>query len=286
MDVGAMKRLRKTLSTGVLLVILVEVILIFSGVLDLSSAVRTIVVIEVSLLVFVVLEIFVVTRAVRSARASGAELPFALDRSLSEFFPAVVTRSLRQDLLLLRALGMLITGRRDVKKDEQALPYSNPIVPMLAVITVVDVLVAFGLHMLLPAGWIRTAILILGILGLIWLVGFIASLIVYPHVVSEKQLRLRFGIFHDIVIPREAIAEAESFRGDPGSAHAAACQEGRLIMVVANQATIRLSTRGVEELTALSPKLAGQPISEIIFYTDETDSASQVLSPPSQQVNP
>lgn len=188
-------------------------------------------------------------------------------------------RILSREALLLRAIWMLVTGRRDVKEDELALPYSSPLVPMLSVITVVDGLVAVGLHLLLPPGWIRTVVLILGILGLIWLLGFLASLVVYPHTLSADRLRLRFGVFHDILIPREAITDARSFKGDPGSTHSAACIEERLVMVVANQASLTLRLIGPTELTTLSLKLADQQVTEVIFYTDAPDDARQALSP-------
>lgn len=271
-----MRKLRKILGTLVLVVILVEVVLVLSGVLDLLSAVKIVVLIELSLAGFVIFEIYVIAKAVRSAKASGEDLPFALDLSFSDFFPASLARYLRQDFMLLRAIWMLVTGRRDVDEDERAMPYSSPLVYMLSAIAVVDGLVVVALHMLLP-GWIRTVALILGILGFIWLVGFIASLIVYPHVVGEHRLRLRFSVFHDIIIPLDAIRQVQAFGGDPGSTNSAANFDGKLVMVVTNQANLRVLTQDIENLKTLSPKLADEPISGIIFYTDDKAQAHQWL---------
>lgn len=198
-----------------------------------------------------------------------------------QFFPAVVARYFRRDLLLLRAIGMLVTGRRDVAAGERPLRYGSPLVFMLSAIAVVDGLIVVALHMVLP-GWIRTAALILGILGLVWLVGFIASLVVYPHVVSETRLRLRFSVFHDISISRNAIEDVQAFRDDPGSTASGACVDGKLVMSVASQTNIRLRTHGVVALKSRSSRLAGQRVSEIIFYTDDDEAARQWLQSPAR----
>lgn len=273
-----MKKLRKILGTVLPLVIVVELVLLFSGVLDLVSAVWVVILVEVSLLIFVIFEFWVIAKAVSAARRSGTELSFALENVMSEFFPNLVARALRHDILLLRAIGMLLTGRRDVKQHEVALPYSGPLVPMLAVITVVDGFVAFGLHMLIPAGWVRTLVLIVGLLGLIWLFGFIATLIVYPHTLSDDRIRLRFGAFQDIIVPREMIIAAERFTGKPASTRAATCLDGALIMVVANQANMRLKTHAMENIVTLNPKLADHKIDQIFFYTDSRNTARKALT--------
>ncbi|WP_150460875.1 hypothetical protein [Nesterenkonia ebinurensis] len=272
-----MKRLRKSLVLIVLVVISVEVILIFTGALDLVSAVKIVLLIGLPLFGFVAFELYVVARAVRAAKSSGQDLPIALEAALSEFFPRAVARYLRQDFMLLRAIGMLITRRRDVAAGEQLLRYSSPLVYMLSAIAVVDGAVAIALHMLLPPGWIRTLILVLGVLGLIWLVGFIASLIVYPHTISDSRLRLRFSVFHDIAIPVENIRSAQKFRDDPGSTNSAACVDGKLIMVVAARVNIKLEMDEIPELAALNHKLAGQSVSEILFYTDDEKTVREVF---------
>lgn len=272
-----MKRLRKSLGLFVLLVILVEVVLIFTGVLDLVSAVKIVVLIELSLFIFVAVELYLVARAVRVARASGQDLPFALETALSEFFPHVVARYLRQDFMLIRAIWMLVTRRRDVGTGEHPLRYSSPLVYMLSAIAVVDGAVAIPIHVLLPPGWFRTLLLILGILGFIWLLGFLASLIVYPHTISNSRLRLRFSVFHNITIPTQTITSVQKFRDDPGSTNSAACIDGKLIMTVASQADIKLELDETLELTSLSDKLAGQAVQEIIFYTDDDATAQSLL---------
>ncbi len=59
---------------------------------------------------------------------------------------------------------------------------------MLSAIAVLDGLAALTLHLLLPRG-IRTVARVLGIIGFVWLIGFLVSLICYP----VRSERIGFG---------------------------------------------------------------------------------------------
>ncbi len=83
---------------------------------------------------------------------------------------------------------MLLTGRRDVKESEVAIPYSGLLVFRLSAIAVLDGLAALRLHLLLPRG-IRTVAVVLGIVGFVWVIGFLVSLICYP----VRSERIGFG---------------------------------------------------------------------------------------------
>lgn len=50
-----------------------------------------------------------------------------------------------------------------------------------------------------------------------WLLGFIASLICYPHLVSAKRRRLRFSVFHDIVVPATVVTSVHTTSKEPRS---------------------------------------------------------------------
>lgn len=76
--------------------------------------------------------------------------------------------------MLLRAISMLIAGRRDVADDEHVIAYSGPLVLMLSVVTVGDGVVAVLLHQPLPSG-VRDVAPVLAVIALVWLVGFVAS---------------------------------------------------------------------------------------------------------------
>jgi len=54
----------------------------------------------------------------------------------------------------------------------------------------------------------RTALLVLVAWGLTVVAGFCAALIVHPHVVDQSVVRLRYGFWDELILPRSAIVAA------------------------------------------------------------------------------
>jgi len=74
------------------------------------------------------------------------------------------------------------------------------------------------LHLVLPWRSAQIASLALGFWGLAWMVGLLASLHVYPHLIADSGLRIRYGSAIDIDVPWEAVAAIRHRRRDcPGS---------------------------------------------------------------------
>jgi hypothetical protein len=65
-------------------------------------------------------------------------------------------------------------------------------------------------HLLIPWHGLRIAVLILGVWGLLWMIGLLAGLRSYPHLLDTESLRVRNGPMHDIPIPLAAIARVSS----------------------------------------------------------------------------
>jgi hypothetical protein len=62
-------------------------------------------------------------------------------------------------------------------------------------------------HVLVPWDGARIPLLILGAWGLTWMVGFLAGLRSYPHLLDADALRVRNGPMHDIAVPLAEIAQ-------------------------------------------------------------------------------
>ncbi len=67
-------------------------------------------------------------------------------------------------------------------------------------------------HFLLPWQWLKTLTLILAVYGLLWIVGYAASMSRFPHHVSERALSGRFGALDDAIIPWKVISSVEVHR--------------------------------------------------------------------------
>jgi hypothetical protein len=61
-------------------------------------------------------------------------------------------------------------------------------------------------HVLVPWESVRLALLVVGAWGLVWMIGLLASLWVYPHLLTTERLVVRNGAAHRIELPWEAIA--------------------------------------------------------------------------------
>jgi hypothetical protein len=60
-------------------------------------------------------------------------------------------------------------------------------------------------HILVPWHGVLLVLLVLGAWGLVWMIGMLASLKVYPHPTGAEDLRLRYGKFADLRIRWDAV---------------------------------------------------------------------------------
>ncbi len=94
----------------------------------------------------------------------------------------------------------------------QTFPYAREVSPLLGAFIFVSALELVVVHLILPWATIRTVLLVLSIWGLVWMIGFLASMRVFPHLLDERGLRLRYGTSVDVRVPWEAIASVTASR--------------------------------------------------------------------------
>ncbi|MEU5847228.1 hypothetical protein [Saccharopolyspora shandongensis] len=120
------------------LVIAVELVLLFSGVLGVGTGVLVVAVVAGALLVLVAVEAWLVWRAVRCARARGAGGTDSLASSLRAVVPGWAASMVKHDLLMMRALWLAVRRKRDVPEDGEAIHYSGQLRPMMWVFFVLN----------------------------------------------------------------------------------------------------------------------------------------------------
>ncbi|WP_370616901.1 hypothetical protein [Mumia sp. Pv 4-285] len=69
-------------------------------------------------------------------------------------------------------------------------------------------------HVLLPWEGLRLALLVLGVWGLAWMVGLLASMHVYPHLVTDQGIRVRSGPSFAVFVPWSAVTAAAKIDRD------------------------------------------------------------------------
>lgn len=103
-----------------------------------------------------------------------------------------------------------VLRRPSVPPGSARIGYAQMVTPVLALWifgSAVEIPVA---HLLIPWHGVRIAVLILGVWGLLWMIGLLAGLRSYPHLLDADTLRVRNGPMHDIAIPLAAIARVSS----------------------------------------------------------------------------
>lgn len=121
--------------------------------------------------------------------------------------PALAWEALLLELALYRSLARWVARRPDVPREAEPIGYSRLVVPMLWLwifgsaveVVVLDVV----LHRWWPAG--RLPFLVLGIWGVLWMLGMLASMRVRPHLLTDTVIVLRSGARTRVVVPLETV---------------------------------------------------------------------------------
>jgi hypothetical protein len=167
----------------------------------------------------------------------------------------------------------LLRRPRTTEPGAEAFDYAGAVKPILLAfiilsaveIPIFDVI----LQHTLPSA--RTAVLVLGVWGLLWMIGLLASLRVHPHVAEAAGLRVRNGFSTEFLVPWSAIATAGArYRSLPSSRaiQVEHDESGTILNVgVAKQTSVDLVLR--EPITVRLPKGPTEPVREIRIYADD-----------------
>ncbi len=104
--------------------------------------------------------------------------------------------------------GSAWIARRSITRDAGAVAFGHAslLTPILIAFIAVSAIEIPVVHLLMPWETIRRVFLGLGLWGVIWMIGLLASLRIYPHEVGEKGLRVRYGFNLDVTLPWDVIA--------------------------------------------------------------------------------
>ena len=105
--------------------------------------------------------------------------------------------------------------------------------------------------LLLPWQSARLVLLVLGLWGLLWMVGFLAAMRVFRHLVTDDGLRIRSGTSVDIVIAWEVVQSVRARRDSvdarsfvhvdaDGVAHVAVMKQTRVAVVLREPTAVAL----------------------------------------------
>ncbi|WP_326558973.1 hypothetical protein [Micromonospora sp. NBC_01796] len=121
-----------------------------------------------------------------------------------------------------------------------------------------------------PARWIMLG---LSVWGLLWMIGFFASIKIHPHVIGDTGIRVRVGAGIDITVPRQEIETvSRSYRSMPSGRSVQVEEVGDrrvLHIVVGSQTSVDVRLR--RPLTFVLPGGETEPVDELRLYADDPD---------------
>jgi hypothetical protein len=165
---------------------------------------------------------------------------------------------------LYRSLFRWVTRRPDVPPGSTGFPYVGAIATLLWAFVVVSAIELVAVHLLLPWETIRLVADLLGLWGLVWMLGLLASFNVHPHLVGGSGVRIRYGHSTDILVPWDAIGGVATKLRSPESSKTIQLDRGEdgtvLNVVVGSQTNVELTLsrpldvplrKGPETITAI-----------------------------------
>jgi len=126
-------------------------------------------------------------------------------------------------------------------------------------------------HLLLPWDAVRIVALVVSVWGLLWMVGLLASLKVYPHLIDDTGLRIRYGTTTDIRVPWEAVASVTARRRSVPTRRHVELEHGDDGATVANVAVMKQTRVDVElrRPTAIELPDGTEELTGVRFYADD-----------------
>lgn len=190
-------------------------------------------------------------------------------------------RLVRFELLLYAATVRWIARRRAVPAGADAWGYGRLVSPMLWLWVFGSAVETVAFHLLIPWEGVRLAVDIVSIWGLIWMLGMLAGYQVYPHLVTDDDIRVRSGVYHDIRVPRAAIATAVAKERDlPSSVWLLQLEPGEdgvdLAVGVSGRTNVVLT---LAEPTVLHTAKGDLEVSTVALWADEPRRLATALDP-------
>jgi len=187
------------------IVVAVELVLVFSGVMDVSTAATLVVALELTLAALVVSQMFVLRSVVKQARSEGRSVFDVVSSSLDDVMPSFAARLFRHDLSTFRALYLAVRRRKDLESGAVPIEYSAQLKPKFWVFFALFPAEIVAVHFITPWAPVRAALFVVGVLSAVWFAGIVAALYVYPHSVDQRRLRVRWAAFQDHTVPTRQI---------------------------------------------------------------------------------
>ncbi|MFQ1003760.1 hypothetical protein [Modestobacter sp. SSW1-42] len=183
------------------------------------------------------------------------------------------TALVRAQAGMWRSLWWALRRRRAVGPGELALPYTSRIGVMLWVTILLSPVEIVAVHLLLPWHVVRTVVLVVSLVSLVWMLGLTLALQQRPHVLGPDRLVLRFAHLREVVVRVADVADA---RAATTVDHPRTLEvgEGSVSLSVLGESSVRLRLEpGATVLVDGAPV----PAEQVTFFADDPRRAVREL---------
>ncbi|MEV5559848.1 hypothetical protein AB0L44_39915 [Nonomuraea wenchangensis] len=273
-----MERVARAALFAVLPAELVLAVLLVSGV---SLPLPVVAVAEVVVVAVLVLEAVTAYRLFGAARQAGADRWTAVRAAYERLVPEQVRRIVGFDLKGVISLALWVARRRHgVPDGATAVSYSRAQTLTMVIFLGAMVVELVGAEVLLRAfgatAGLRAVVLVADAYAVLIVLAVIAACVTRPHVVSGDEVRIRYGAFFDLRVPRERIARVRHVRNYNESG-TVKVDGDRLAVAVASQTNLILEL--TEPVTAVRPLGSRAEVRTIRLFADDPTAALAVLRP-------
>lgn len=193
-------------------------------------------------------------------------------------------RMFRSELQILLTLPLALV-RRFRSPPQNAYPYAkgNAELPLaIAFVPAIAAEVAV-VHLLLPdgLGWLKLALVVGSVYGLLWILGWALGLRLFPHRIHGDRLELRLGSLYRADVPLDAISAVRVERDKDGTRTRLQAGDDCAALRVGGRVDVRLSL----DRPAIVQRPFGEPlrVTSIAFAADDPRSLAAALQRDGEQ---
>ncbi|MDX3105008.1 hypothetical protein ACIBO5_59255 [Nonomuraea angiospora] len=218
-------------------------------------------------------------RLFRAAREVGAAPWDALRTVADALVPLQVRMLMRAEHRNLASFALWVRRRQDgVPPGGIALAYAKNQRPLLLMLLFAVIVQAVALEWMLAvsnaAAGLRAIVMVADVYQLLFVLALGAASATRPHVVTAEELRIRYGAYFDLRVPRELIASVKVSR-NYNARGVIQVADGHLTLGVDAQTNLIVTLTG--PITVTRPLGRREHITTIRFYADDPGSALKSL---------
>lgn len=197
--------------------------------------------------------------------------------------PGLLRDALLYELSLYRSLARWLARRPDIPRGATPIGYSRLVAPMLWLwifgssveVVVVEVVLR---HLDQPwAAATRVPVLVLGMWGVVWMLGMLASYRVRPHLLTDTELRARSGARTWLVLPLDAVCSTRAVEHEVPGVIRSLHVEGDLALVgVGSRTNLEMMLQGP---TTVSTSKGEATVTRVGIWVDEPREITARLRP-------